>query len=142
MPIDREFKRARQLGIDVNQVGQSLAHYLSEQRQRVRDNPKLLEPKPDEPINLAVCQRRRADRVVWESLGELPLEVQPVSVFATTREAVQNRTTLRELLERRFRREYALGMVRASVYPDTVDGRRAAMKRAIGASLYVADSAT
>lgn len=139
MAIDLDFKRARELGIDVNQVGQSLAHYLSEERRKVRDNPKLLEPKPDEPIHLTVTERRKADRVVWETLGTLPLDVAPVTVFATSRDAALNRCTLRDLLERRYRREFALGLLRASVYPDTVDGRRQANRRAIAASLYVAD---
>lgn len=141
MAIDLEFKRARQLGIDVNQVGESLARHLSAERQRVRDNPQLLEPGPDEPINLAVTERRKADRVVWETLGTLPLDVAPVTVFATSRDAALNRCTLRDLLERRYRREFALGMVKASVYPDTVEGRRDANRRAIAASLYVADTA-
>jgi hypothetical protein len=139
--IDRDFTRARQLGIDVNQVGESLARHLSEERQRVRDNPRLLEPLPDEPINLAVTERRKPDRVVWETLGTLPFEVSPVTVFASSREAALNRCSLRELLERRYRREFALGLVRASLYPDTVEGRRSANRRAISASLHVADTA-
>lgn len=142
MPIDREFRRARALGIDVNQVGESLAHYLSEERRKVRDNPRLLAPKPDEPINLSVVQRRKADRVVWETLGTLPYDVAPLTVFAASREAAINRCTLRELLERRYRREFALGLVKAGLYPDSVEGRRDANRRAIAASLYVADSLT
>lgn len=141
MAIDRDFRRARELGIDVNQVGESLAHYLSLERQQVRDNPKLLEPKPDEPINLAVTERIRADRVTWETLGTLPFDVAPVTVHARSRDAALNRCTLRDLLERRYRREFALGLVRASVYPDNVEGRREANRRAIAASLYVADTA-
>lgn len=137
MAIDREFRRARERGIDVNQVGQSLAHYLSEERRLVRDNPKLLE-RHTGPDNLSVAQRNAADRVYWETLGELPSGVEHIKVFATTREAVINKTTVPELLDRRYRREFALGLQRAGEYEDTLEGRRAAMKRAMDASVFVA----
>jgi hypothetical protein len=136
--FDKGARRAQQLGIDVQQVGQSLAHHLSEARQKVRDNPRLLE-RAVEADNIAVTEKSGATRVTWETLGGLPEGFAPITVYASTREAVLNKTTLRELLERRYKREFAWAMARAGMFEDSLEGRRAAMRRAIAASVYVAD---
>jgi len=136
--LDKNVKCAQSMGIDPQQVGQSLAHYLSEERRKVRDNPKLLEGR-DEQDNLTVTEKRGATRVTWETLGELPAGLATITVHANSREAAVNKTTLRGLLERRYKREFAWAMCRAGMFEDSLEGRRAAMQRAARASVYVAD---
>lgn len=136
--FDKGARRAQQQGIDVRQVGESLAHYLSEERRKVRDNPRLLE-KRDEVDNLSVAQRSGASRVTWETLGELPGGLSVITVHATAREANANRESVRSLLERRLKREFAWAMARAGMFDDSLEGRREAMRRAMRANVYVAD---
>lgn len=109
--LDKNVRRAQSMGIDPQQVGQSLAHHLSEARRKVRENPKLLEPR-DEQDNLTVTEKRGATRVTWETLGALPAGLSAITVYANSHEAAINRQTLRELLERRYKREFAWAMCR------------------------------
>jgi hypothetical protein len=138
--LDKNVRRAQQMGIDPQQVGQSLAHHLSEERRKVRENPKLLEQR-EETDNLTVTEKRGATRVTWETLGELPSGLAAITVHANSHEASVNKQTLRELLERRYKREFAWAMCRAGMFEDSLEGRRAAMQRAVRASVYVADLA-
>jgi hypothetical protein len=139
VPIDREFKRARQAGIDVNQVGESLARHLSADRQKLRDNPQLLELHQEPRDNLCVAERATPSGVHWETLGELPERVDSIKVSANSWEAAMNKMTLEDLLKLRYRRAYALGLQKAGWSEDGVEGFRKAWQRASRAEIYRAD---
>lgn len=136
MPFRPE--KAQSKGIDVQQVITSLATHLLEERRKLRDNPRMGDGNASE--TLTVIQKNGATRIEWETLGTLPHEIPQITVFASSREAVANRESVTSLLERRYKREYALALVRAGEFPDTLEGSRQAMGRAIRARVFVADA--
>jgi hypothetical protein len=132
------FERARSLGIPVQDVAESYAHYMLRERQKLRDNPGLAVQLADR-YDLAVTQERTATGVTWKTLGELPLGAQTISISASSTEAARNKLTLRELLEQRYRREFATALQRTGQYGTDLAGRRAAMAVAMNSSLSVAE---
>lgn len=138
-----DLDKGRERGINVQDVFESYADHLIKERKKVRENPKLLDlVKPDMgPFNLSVTQKPGASATYWTSLGELPHGVPAFTVFANSFDAALNKTTLRELLERRYFRELAITWIRAGVYPDDLDGRRDANRAARACKVYVADVA-
>lgn len=133
-------RKAQERGIDVNQVFESYARHLSNDRRKVRDNPKLLDTlKPADRYSLAVTQESTATGVRWRSLGGLPAGVDDITVTGSSFEAARNRCTLHELMEMRYRRELASALQRAGLYQADLAGRRAAMAVALASSISVAD---
>jgi hypothetical protein len=135
MPFRPE--KAQALGIDVEQVGRSWAHHLSEARQKARENPQTLHaPEAD---TIAVIQKSGPTALRWETLSPLPHGIPEITVHASSREASKNRVSVTQLLERRYKRELGLALIRAGEFPDTVEGMRGAMGRAMRASVFVAE---
>jgi hypothetical protein len=137
-----DFDRARSKGIDIQQVANSWAKHLSKERQRLRDNPRLLDAgKPPESYSLAVTQEHTASGVRWRSLGEMPHGVGELTVSASSMDAARNKQSLRSLLEQRYKTELASALMREGVHPQGLDGRRAAMAAAIASTISVVDLA-
>lgn len=132
-------KRAQQQGIDVAQVVESYGHHMLKGRQKLRDNPRQLEAsKPPAHYALTVTQQSGASGVTWKTLGAID-GVDEIRVTATSIEAARNKVSLRELLETRYRREFASALQRAGLYKADLEGRRAAMKVAMDSPITVAD---
>ena len=135
-------KRARDKGIPIEDVIQSYSTHLTKERRKLRDNPRQLESlKPATSYNLAVTQERTATGVRWRSLGGLPDGVDVITVTGSSMAAAKNKTSLRGLMEQRFRAELASALQRAGLYATDLEGRRAAMGVAIASPITVADLA-
>lgn len=139
---DRKLEHAQSLGIPVQDVAESYAKHMLEQRRKLRDNPRLADAsKPPERYDLAVTQDSAATGTRWRTLGELPHGIGEISVTASTWEAAKNKQSLRSLLEQRYRREFASALQRAGLYQTDLEGRRAAMKVALESPVTVVDVA-
>ena len=140
--LRKGIKNAQQQGIDVGQVVRSYAKHLTDQRRKVRDNPRSLEGSaPPSHYNPVVTESRTATGVRWRSIGGVPSECGELTITGSTHEAAKNKTSLRALLEQRFRAELASALQRAGVYQTDLAGRRAAMAVAIASPISVVDLA-
>jgi hypothetical protein len=83
-------------------------------------------PYPHDPL--------QEPRVQWESMGTMPFGCPPIVVTCSHTEALRNRQSLRELLERRVRRMYRAHLLAAKRMPDAD-----ALTRAMRLRVFVAD---
>jgi hypothetical protein len=137
-----DIDRAREFGIDVEQVFSSWATHLSAERSKVRENPKLLDAdKLPERYSLAVEQRNVGTGVQWRNLGALPHGMPDITVEASSFDAARQRMSVRALLEQRFLVQFAYGLLAQGLYPEGLEGRREALRAAMASQVFVADIA-
>lgn len=137
--LKKGLDRARAQGIPVQDVVNSYATHLTAERRKLRDNPRALEAlAPAKSYSLAVTQTNTATGIRWRSMN-LPAELGELSVTGSSWDAARNKMNLVQLMEQRYRVEFASALQRAGVYPATLEGRRAAMAVAIESKISVVD---
>lgn len=130
---------AQAQGINVQDVVESWTKHLLDEMKANREKGLRGAPLTNIQLKVAVEQRSTASGVTWKSLGGLPEGVETITVTASTLEATKNKVSLNHLLDMRFKRVLGEEMIRAGLFRQDLEGRRAAMAKAIDAEIFIAD---
>lgn len=140
MPLKRSFD-----GAYVRQKLQAGAAKLLAEQGELRQRELSGQAAREEPASDAITVVERPapplasdplhePRVQWETTGTVPFDLPPMVVSASQSEALRNKQSLGDLLERRLRMQYRIRLLAAKRLPE--DEARARVMRL---KVYVAD---
>jgi hypothetical protein len=124
MPLKRSFD-----GAYVRQKLQSGAQQLLADQAELRQRELSGQAAREEPASdsITVVQRPaaplasdplREPRVEWETTGTVPFDLPPMAVSASQSEALRNKQSLGQLLERRLRMQFRLRLLASRRLPE------------------------